>query len=516
MNRRQFLKNSAFSMGALGLGGCVFSQTSASTASPSNERPNIVYILADDLGYGDVSCLNKESKIQTAFMDQLAQAGMIFTDAHSSSAVCTPTRYGVLTGRYNWRSRLKKGVLGGHSKHLIEEGRMTVASMLKSSGYDCGCIGKWHLGWDWQMKKDSPKEIDYSRPILNGPTSVGFDTSFCIPASLDMAPYVYAENDAVTALPDRVIDEVNEQEGKIFWRKGPIAPDFKHDEVLPKLTEKAVSYINNRAQQKDNPFFLYFALPAPHTPILPTKEFLGKSKTSIYGDFVLQVDWTVGQVLKALKNNGFEDNTLVIFTSDNGCSNSADFEELETFGHDPSYHFRGHKADIFEGGHRIPYLTRWPGHIKSGSVCDETICLTDLMATAAEIVDYKLPDTAGEDSVSTLPYLLGTATGPLREATVHHAIDGAFSIRQGKWKLALCPDSGGWSDPIPGSEEAKKLPPIQLYDLSKDVAETTNVQAEHPDVVKRLTALLQDYVDRGRSTPGVPQENNGQVSIFPQ
>ena len=257
-------------------------------------------------------------------------------------------------------------------------------------------------------------------------------------------------------------------------------------------------------------------MPAPHTPILPTEEFQGKSGTNEYGDFVLQVDWTVGQVMKALKRNGLEENTLIIFTSDNGCSNKADFEELAQFDHDPSYVFRGHKADIFEGGHRIPFITRWPARIAAGAECADTICLTDLMATAAEITGDILPDNAAEDSVSFLPNLLGTATAPVREATVHHSINGSFSIRQGKWKLELCPGSGGWSDPKPKSKAAKQLPAVQLYDLSSDVGETTNLQAKHPDVVKRLTALLQDYVDRGRSTPGTPQKNNGQVNIDPQ
>lgn len=297
-----------------------------------------------------------------------------------------------------------------------------------------------------------------------------------------------------------------------MWRKGLIAPDFKHIEVLPKITEKAVAYIDQRAQE-DKPFFLYFPLAAPHTPILPTKEFQGKSGTNEYGDFVLQVDWTVGQVMKALKKNGIEKDTLIIFTSDNGCSPAANFKELEKFEHDPSYVFRGHKADIFEGGHRVPFIARWPAKVKAGAVCDDTTCLTDLMATAAEITGYAMPDDAGEDSVSMLGNLLGAATTPVREATVHHSINGSFSIRQGKWKLELCPDSGGWSSPRPGRDDVSQLPPVQLYDLSTDIDETTNVQDKHPEVVKRLTALLQDYVDRGRSTPGAPQKNNGAVKI---
>jgi arylsulfatase A-like enzyme len=508
MNRRTFLKNCVFSAGALTAASCAVSPKT----SQKSRHPNIVYILADDLGYGDLSCLNKESKIHTPNLDRLAKEGMIFTDAHSGSAVCTPTRYGILTGRYSWRSRLKQGVLNGYSPPLIEEGRMTVTSMLKPYGYHSACIGKWHLGWDWQMKADNPDEVDFVKPIQHGPTTKGFDYSFCIPASLDMEPYVYVQNDTVTALPNRIVEE---KKGKLLMRKGPAGADFEHSEVLPKLTQKAVSYIDERAGSKEqSPFFLYFALPAPHTPILPTPEFQGKSKTNEYGDFVLQVDWTVGQVVKALKKNGLEKNTLIIFTSDNGASPNADFDQLAQVGHYPSYIFRGHKGDIFEGGHRIPFIARWPSHIRAGSQCSDTICLTDLMATAAQIAGCTLPDNAAEDSVSILPALLETATAPLREATVHHSVNGSFSIRQGQWKLELCSGSGVWSPPKPQSEETKQLPPVQLYDLSNDPAETTNLQDKHPEVVAQLTVLLESYVRQGRSTPGTPQKNDGQVTIY--
>lgn len=509
MDRRTFLKNFSLSAGALTLGGCATNTAAVQTLFARGIRPNIVYILADDLGYGDLSCLNSDSKIHTPNLDQLARDGMIFTDAHSGSAVCTPTRYGILTGRYCWRSRLKKGVLAGTSPHLIEPGRLTVASVLRTSGYHTACIGKWHLGWDWTMRKDKPNQIDFDWPIQNGPRTNGFDYGFCIPASLDMPPYVYVENERVTAIPDRTIDG---QTGKILLRKGLIAPDLTPGDVLPTITRKAVSYIDQRAKQK-SPFFLYFPLTAPHTPILPTPEFQGKSKTSEYGDFVLQVDWTVGQVLETLKRNGLERDTLVIFTSDNGFAPAADLDELRQLGHNPSYIFRGHKADIFEGGHRIPYITRWPGHIKPGSISADPICLTDLAATAAEIVRYDLPANAAEDSVSILPDMLGTAKGPLREAIVHHSVEGSFSIRQGRWKLELCPGSGGWSYPRPDRDQTEHLPPVQLYDLEADIAETNNVQDRHPEIVTKLTALLQKYIDQGRSTPGLPQKNDGEISL---
>ncbi len=522
MDRRNFLKVigvSSISMGLSGFLGCT--QQLASTQKQhkrSIKKPNIVYILADDLGYGDVSCLNENGRINTQNIDSIAREGMKFIDAHSGSAVCTPTRYGVMTGRYAWRTKLKSGVLGGWSKPLMKPERMTVASMLKANGYNTGCVGKWHLGWEWALTNKNvdvenwnldAKHVDFTQPIKQGPTDRGFDYYFGIPASLDMAPYVYVENDTVTALPNRLVPA---SEGMKFWRKGAIAPDFEHIDVLPTLTKKAVGFI--KAQPGDKPFFMYFPLNAPHVPLMPGKEFQGKSGLNEWGDFVLQVDWTVGQILKALKHKGFQNNTLVILTSDNGATPKADFKQLEKLGHDPSYVFRGHKADIFEGGHRIPFIAKWPGRIKPRSVCDETICLTDLMATAADIVDYQLPDNAGEDSVSILPALLSMKyKKPLREATVHHSLNGSFSIRKGNWKLELCPGSGGWSYPTPNSPQAKTLPPVQLYNLKKDIDETTNVQHKHPEKVKELTDLLQSYVDRGRSTPGKKQANEAQTPI---
>lgn len=498
-------------------------------AADAASRPNIVFVLADDLGYGDVKALNPEGKIATPNMDRLAAAGMIFTDAHSSSSVCTPTRYGVITGRYNWRSRLQSSVQGGLSPRLIEQGRLTVPAFLKQHGYHTAAVGKWHLGMDWALKPGAPKfgdniedgalgwNVDFTKPIANGPNSVGFDYYFGISASLDMVPYTFIENDRVTALPT-----VDKQFAMMLGRprgqtrKGPGAEKFDAMDVLPTLTSKAVQYIGQRAAdaKAGKPFFLYLPLNAPHTPILPTPEWQGKSGLNPYADFVMQTDATLGAVLDALDKHGVADNTLVIFTSDNGCSPQAKYDELQAKGHDPSYVFRGHKADIFDGGHRVPYLVCWPGKIKPGSKCDQFICLTDLMATCADILGVKLPDNAGEDSVSLLPALLGKADAPLREAVVHHSINGSFSIRQGRWKLELCPGSGGWSAPRPGTEAAKKLPAVQLYDLHSDIGERTNLQERHADVVAKLTTLLEKYVADGRSTPGEPQQNTVPVEIW--
>ncbi len=487
----------------------------------ANDQPNIIFILADDMGYGDVEALNPECKIKTPNLNQLAHDGMIFTDAHSNSSVCTPTRYGVLTGRYNWRSRLKDGVCWGFSRRLIEPGRLTVGSLLQNQGYHTAAIGKWHLGMDWPLKQGGFADdgntwdakyrggwdVDYFKPVQNGPTTVGFNYFFGISASLDMPPYVYVRNDR---------PQVTKIVEKGFSRNGPADENFDAINVLPDITTQIVSYIDRRAPvaKKGTPFFVYFPLNAPHTPILPTKEWQGKSGINKYCDFTMQVDWTVGQVMKALKKNGIADNTLLIFTADNGCSPAAKFAEMEAKDHFPSYQFRGHKADIYEGGHRVPFIARWPAKIKAGSRSDQTICLVDLLATAADITGAKIPANAGEDSVSYLPALLGADTKPLREAVVHHSINGSFSIRQGKWKLVLCPGSGGWSNPRPGSGDMSKLPAIQLYDLNADIGETKNVQDEHPQIVKRMTALLQSYADRGRSTPGRKQANNGAVDIW--
>jgi arylsulfatase A len=421
--------------------------------------PNVVYILADDLGYGDVSFFNEQSKIITPTLDDLARTGVAFTDAHTSSAVCTPTRYSILTGRYNWRSTLKSFVLSGYSKALIEPDRLTVGDLLQDNGYHTGFVGKWHLGWDWSFGEDEVNidlftlnnnpAVDYSKAIKNGPEDRGFNYSFGFNGSLDMPPYVYTENSMTTSTQ---IDTTVNADTKGFWRKGPTAEDFSHTLTLDDLTEKAVNYINDQAGGVE-PFFLYFALPAPHTPILPTTEFMGKSNTNFYGDFVLQVDDVVRRVFDALEAQGVRDNTMIIFTSDNGCSPRADFEELATVDHDPSYVFRGHKADIYEGGHQVPFIVNWKAGITQPLVTDEVICTTDLMATCADFLGVELPDNAAEDSYSFLQVLLQEDyQKPLREATVHHSLEGRFAIRQGDWKLIMCPGSGGWSDPRPNSE----------------------------------------------------------------
>jgi len=511
MNRRTFIKASGGGALALWLSG----RMPAARAAEKPKFPNIVYILCDDLGYGDVKCLNTEGKIPTPTLDKLASQGVIFTDAHSGSAVCSPTRYGIMTGRYSWRSTLKSGVLYTNSPPLIPTDRLTVASLLKQRGYRTACIGKWHLGMGFKTtdgEVQRVKNLNFTEPIEGGPNALGFDYYFGIPASLDMEDYYFIEGNRVVQAPTQ---PVKGEEGLRYHRPGLMAEDFTLEGVLPALTRHAVGVIDGHARDyADKPLFLYLPLSAPHAPVVPNDEFKGRGNVGLYGDFVAEIDSAVAQMLEALDRNGMTDNTLVIFTSDNGFAPIADLDGLLAQGHDPCYVFRGTKADIFEGGHHIPFIARWPGRVAADSTCSDTICLADLMATAAEITDFDLPDNAGEDSVSFLPALLAQTPRPGREAIVHHSSNGSFAIRQGKWKLIFCPDSGGWSHPTPKEAKTMDLPPIQLYDLEADIAEKNNVYAEHPDVVKRLTKLMKQYIKKGRSTPGARQKNEGKIWMY--
>ena len=347
--------------------------------------------------------------------------------------------------------------------------------------------------------------IDFSKPVKNPPNDLGFDYSYGHSGSLDMAPYVYVENGMPTALPDTVTENTGKYS---WWRKGPTGSDFIHEDVTPNFFRRAISYIQQQGKE-NKPYFLYLALPSPHTPILPTKEWQGKSGLNPYGDFMLMIDDYMGKLLDAVAQTGKEENTIVIFTSDNGCSPAAKIEELVAEGHYPNSIYRGHKADIFEGGHRVPFAMRWPEKVSKGNVSKETICLTDLMATFAEIVDYDLNDQEAEDSYSLMPILEGIPLStPLREATVHHSINGSFAIRKGDWKLIMCPGSGGWSHPKPNAPEIDTLPKVQLYNLLVDPSETTNLQASNPEKVEELKQLLIKYITEGRSTPGTPQSND--------
>jgi arylsulfatase A-like enzyme len=476
------------------------------------QKPNIVYILADDLGYGDVHCLNPQrGRIATPHLDQFAKDGKTFTDAHSGASVCTPTRYGLLTGRYAWRTRLQAGVLdGSDDPPLIAADRLTVATFLKQQGYSTAAIGKWHLGFASEppastnfpdrdaaklLKKQGGKKaspgglgLPVGSRIIEGPITRGFDYFWGCSNARTMSGLI--EN-------DRVIENIQPME------------------MLPKLSQRAVDYVLQQADSSKlgKPFFLYLPLTSPHAPIVPSREWQGKSGLGDYGDFVMQTDAVVGDVMAALEKSALADNTLVIFTSDNGCSPAADVTGLEKQGHFPSAGFRGYKADIWDGGHRVPFLVRWPGKVRAATQSAQVICHTDFMATCADLLDLPLPGSI-PDSVSFLPALLDQDEKPLREAIVHHSIHGMFSIRQENWKLELCPGSGGWGKPGDGDAQALSLPPVQLYDMKSDPAETNNVQADHPDIVAKLTALLEKYVNDGRSTPGSQQANDAPINLF--
>jgi arylsulfatase A len=485
-------------------------------------RPNLVLILADDLGYGDVRCYNAGSKIPTPNLDRLAAEGLRFTDAHAPDAVCTPTRYGLLTGRYCFRSRLRAGVLPPWGAPLIEEGRLTLPGLLRQSGYATACIGKWHLGWDWPTRdgarassKDGLGNVDFTRPIANGPTTRGFDYYFGVDLP-NYPPYCFIENDRTVGTPS--VPAPLQKGG--FNRPGPMLPGWSLTNILPELTRRAVGYVEEAART-NRPFFLYFPLTAPHYPIVPAPEFKGRSEAGDYGDFVAQVDATVGDVLAALARAGVASNTLVLFTSDNGPEcvevDPGAYARIQRYGHRSMDGLRGVKRDTWEGGHRVPFLVRWPGRVSAGATNAETICHVDLLATCAALLGIQLPPGTGEDSCNVLPALLGKKhRSPLREATVLHGGNGKFAIRQGDWVLIDAPSGDGNSNRTrPGEPEWFKKErgyttnqfAGELYDLRDDLAQRRNLYGEKPEVVQRLKALLEKYKAQGRSTPGPAIQN---------
>jgi arylsulfatase A-like enzyme len=448
--------------------------------------------MADDLGYGDLGCYGA-TKIQTPNIDQLAAEGMRFTDVHSSAAVCTPSRYSVLTGRYCWRTPLKEWVLWGFEPPLIEPSRQTVASLLKGQGYATAAIGKWHVGLEWTTLDGGPPledgtNVDYTVPIGGGPLALGFDTCFIITGSLDMAPYCFIENEHVAGIPTVEKDPYHPQQ-----RKGLMTPDWRDDLVDVKFTEKAVAFIDQQAENNpETPFFLYLTPSAPHRPCVSPPFIQGKSQAGPRGDMVALVDWMVGEIEAALSRHELIENTLVILTSDNGAR-LTDFYRRD-HGHKSCGDLRGQKADIWDGGHREPFIARWPGIIQPGSASQRLICLGDLIATCAEIVSTDIDVNAAEDSFSFLSALTGKKSShPERSAIVHHSGDGMFSIREGRWKLILGLGSGGFTEPVrmePGLGDPKG----QLYDLGTDLQETTNLWFERPDIVSRLQSTLEKII----------------------
>jgi arylsulfatase A-like enzyme len=498
-------------------------------ASAAESRPNVLVILADDLGYGDVSCYNPtRGKLQTPHIDRLAGQGLRFTDGHSSSGVCSPSRYTLLTGRYHWRSRLQSGIVQYLEEPLIAPDRLTVAGLLKRHGYHAACIGKWHLGWDWKIPaaqrelfapprgQPNPEVTDehraawrevYSRPIEGGPTTRGFDEYFGTDVP-NWPPYAFIENDRTRGIPMQFLpDEL--RRNHLAGLPGPALADWKLLNVLPALTERACEYIARRAKTGE-PFFLYLPLTTPHTPLAVNAQWRGKSGlNSRVADLVLETDAAVGRVLAALEESGVAENTLVLFTSDNGFAPYVGVRELEAQGHFPSGPLRGYKADAWEGGHRVPFIMRWPEAIKPGGVSGQLVHHADLIATVADVLGAELPENAGEDSVSLLPLLRGDDR-PVREHSISHAASGLASLRKGSLKILFGRTGGGYAEF--NEPPAADAPAVQLYDLADDIGESKNLAAARPQVVAELTELMEKLVVNGRSTPGKPQKNDVPVN----
>lgn len=502
------------------------------------EKPNILVIFADDLGYGDVHCNNPErGKIPTPHLDKLASQGMRFTDGHSSSGVCSPSRYTLLTGRYHWRTNLQSGIVGVYDGPLIAPDRMTIGTLAKQQGYRTACIGKWHLGWDWPITKEqrallSPdkqptdeaskahkkgagaiateqqiaawREI-FSKPIAGGPTTRGFDLYFGTSVP-NWPPYCFIENDHTVGIPSEFLLHESMATNQAS-QQGPAVKDWKLEGILPALRDRTIQFINDSVEKK-KPFLIFMPLTSPHTPLAVNPEWKDKSHLNLYADFVMETDAVVGRVLDALDKSGAADNTLVIFTSDNGCAPYAGAKELENMGHFPSGPLRGYKADAWDGGHRVPFIVRWPGAVKAGSVCSQLVYQADFMRTFADVFGTKLPDNAGEDSFSLIPLLKGDDK-PIRENAVSTSSGGTPALRSGSWKFIPAPGSGGWGT---GGDQSQ---PIQLYNLADDLGETKNLAAAMPEKVSEMKSLLEKLITDGRSTPGAAQQNDVGVKRYP-
>ena len=507
----------------------VFSLLLLAGTANAVDQPNIVVLYADDLGYGDVQCYNPQrGSIPTPHIDGLAKDGMRFTDGHSSSGVCSPSRYTILTGRYHWRSRLQKGIVSLWGEPLITPDRMTIGSLAKQHGYRTACVGKWHLGWNWPIPpakkslfrtngyggKKALQATDehraawreaFSKPIPGGPLDVGFDEYFGTDVP-NWPPYCFIENDRTVGIPSEFGD------AKLFVKnqasqQGPALKGWTLEPILPALGDRASAFITREAKNPE-PFLLYMPFTSPHTPLSVNADWKGKSRLNLYADFVMETDAIVGQVLDALEQSGAAKNTLVIFTSDNGCAPYIGVTDLEQKGHYPSGPLRGYKADAWEGGHRVPFIVRWPDVVQPGSVNDQLVHQADLLATFAEILGAELPDNAGEDSFS-LVSLMNGAGQPVRDTSVSCSIDGTPSFRHDNWKYIAARGSGGWGK---GGDQTQ---PVQLYELTNDVGESTNLAATDPQRVDQMQAMFESVITQGRSTPGEPQKNDVEVRRYP-
>jgi len=491
----------------------------------ATDKPNIVIIYADDLGYGDVQCYNPErGKIPTPNIDKLASQGMRFTDGHSSSGVCSPSRYTLLTGRYHWRTKLQSGIVGVFGDPLIASDRITIGTLAKQHGYRTACVGKWHLGIEWNLPKgkerlfrnfkdvtvatDEHREVwseVFSRPFKGGPTTRGFDTYFGTDIP-NWPPFCYIENDRTIGIPTDLLAS-NLLKNNQASVQGPALKNWTLEPILPTLGERASKFIDE-ANKERVPYLLYMPLTAPHTPLSVNEAWKGKSGLNLYADFVMETDAVVGRVLDGLNKSGGADNTLVIFTSDNGCAPYIGIPELEQMGHFPSGPLRGAKADAWEGGHRVPFIVRWPTKVKPDTICNQLVHQADIIATIAEILGTKLPDNVGQDSFSLLPLLQGSET-PIREHSVSASIQGIPAVRSGFWKYIPAPGSGGWGK---GGDPSQ---PVQLYNLEHDLGETKNLAALMPKKVAEMEALLEKLITDGRSTPGEKLSNDVEVVRYP-
>ncbi len=499
------MKRQLLPMLAAGLGALATSQALA-----ADQPPNVVILYADDMGVADVSYGDENARIQTPNIDRLARQGMTFTDGHSSSGICTPSRFAMLTGQHHWRRF--HGIVGAFGGTVFKDGEFTIANMFREKGYRTGCFGKWHLGWDFDAirkpgvtRKDWPKpgSYDWTRRFPGGPLERGFDHYFG-DGTINFPPYCWIEGDRFLTIPTKPVIKSQPLAGAGSFRPGPMAESWNPYDILPTITGKTVEWISK--QKRDRPFFAYLAFNSPHYPIVPNKEFHGRSKAGYYGDFVIETDAMVGKVLDALKRHGFADNTMVIFSADNGPENAA-FQRLEEFDQWSSGKFRGVKRDIYEGGHRVPFIVRWPGRVKAGAVSDETVSQVDLAATFADIVGYRLGKDEAIDSYNLLPALKGEDyPRPLRKATVQNTSPNKFALRQGDWVLIDAPSGSAKKESKSylqrfGLEAYGKGHPGLLFNLKNDLRQSRNLYAKHPEKVKAMRALLKRYIAGERCAP---------------
>ena len=483
--------------------------------SLAGEKPNIIVILADDFGVGDIQAHYPENKIKTPHLDKLVREGMSFTDAHSPSAVCSPTRYGLLTGRYAWRTRLQEWVVAAYEPPLINQHRPTLPGFLRKNGYNTSCIGKWHLGFDWPGPQ-RPRFVEqpngqkfmnwyFDQPIKGGPIERGFDYYFGLDLP-NLPPFTYIENDRIVTQP--TAQYVHDTSEGIVLPRGfvgaAMAPGWKLADILPELTRRAVDQVHQLAKQ-DNPFFLFFSQTSPHEPVVPSKEFKGKSGIAPIADFVMETDWSAGQVIKAVDEAGIADNTIIIFTADNGHSHYTGWPDLIKAGHLPSGQYRGHKSEIWEGGHRVPMVVRWKGIVPGGHSSDQLVCLTDLFATFSDLLGKPLPKNAAEDSISFLSTMIGEIRDEFRKTLVSHSVGGEFAYRDGDWKLVFRNASKNFR----ASRGKRRI--LELYNLKDDFAETNDLAKTNPEVVAELTAKLAKEVATGSTRLGVESSNDTHV-----